>query len=92
MALRMDKHIMVFGKEVVLENTYVRIDTFVGNKEKISINVNMYTEDMSQVIENIPYEFTADYTPDETGLSKNLLEQGYNYLKTLEQYANATDC
>lgn len=77
----------VFGKEVVLNNTYIKIMSFSGDKENITLNVQTFiNEDKKEVIENKCFSFVPDYE------GENLLRQAYEYLKTLEEYADAADC
>lgn len=68
-------------------NAYHRVEvvTLTG-KDKISFHVRSYTaEDKPFFAEQI---VTAPHELDET----NPIKQAYEYLKTLPEYAGATDC
>lgn len=75
-----------------IENAYIRIDTFSGSKSNVKIVVNSYISQESfnsgiGYLEQKIYSFT----PDITDTAKIVLKQGYEYLKTLDEYKAASD-
>lgn len=78
----------VINKEFHIESAYIRIDSFTGNKNIIEITVGIYKDELNQAfIQSKMYSFTP--TIEST---VNFIKQGYEYLKTLPEYATAIDC
>ena len=89
---------MAFIKDVELnngltiKNAYVKIDTVGGCKERIDISVNSYIsqEDFSNKkgsLDKKNYYFVPSVADD----APNYHKQGYEYLKTLSEFATAVD-
>lgn len=79
----------VCGKEVQFENTYIQIVFDSGNKENRDIDVVIYDNSQKQnVIEQKRYHFI----PNIENESVNFIKQGYEHLKTLDEYNDALDC
>lgn len=75
-------------KEFQLENAYCKIDSLNGNKDNIEIKVGIYKNELKQIsVTNKSYTFSPSLES-----ADNFIKQGYEYLKTLEEYANALDC
>jgi hypothetical protein len=75
-----------------IENAYIRIDTFSGSKKSVQIIVNSYISQESfnngiGYLEQNIYTFT----PDVSNTAKLVIKQGYEYIKTLEEYKDAVD-
>jgi hypothetical protein len=73
-------------------NAYVRIDTISGYKGELNISVNSYASQDAFVggkgyLEQKLYNFI----PSVADGSTNFIKQGYEYLKTLDEYKDATD-
>lgn len=80
----------IHGIELV--GAYVRVEYVVGDKENIIITVRTYVSqkmatDGGAFIEEKSYIFP----PNVTAESDNFIKQGYEYLKTLMMYKDATD-
>lgn len=86
-------------KNITLENglvangSYVRIDTVSGYKGGIDLSVNSYVSQAAfnegkAYIDQKMYSFT----PSVDDNSPNFIKQGYEYLKTLDEYQDAIDC
>jgi len=78
---------------LTIENSYMRIDSIAGNKNQLTISVNSYVsqqafQDGKAYLEQKLYSFT----PSVEESSANFIKQGYEYLKTLEEYQDAVDC
>ena len=76
-------------KQFILESTYCKITLLNGNKDNLEIILSIYKDAEKQVIiENKSYFFVPNI---EVG-AENFIKQGYEYLKTLPEYAYAIDC
>ena len=89
MALKLQKATH-FG--IDLAEAYAKIECFNGNKNGIDITVNFYAnadarETNKRPIANSGYSFAFNENS-----KKNIIAQGYEYLKTLEEFAGAEDC
>lgn len=68
---------------------YAMIKSVSGDKNKISLKVVFYADgSKEQTIEYKQYTFT----PSVADGSANFIQQGYEYLKTLPEFADAVDC
>ena len=73
------------GTQRVSFSAYVKVISVLGDKEKMTANVNFKGD---------PQEFTKQYeipVSVESGAS-NFIAQAYAHLKTLPEFAGATDC
>lgn len=70
-----------------LENAYIRIDNLGGNKNKITLDIGIYTQKDGIKIMSDNQEFM----PSVFDISTNFIKQGYEYLKTIDKYKNAVD-
>jgi hypothetical protein len=77
-----------FGNDVVLPKTYCRVSMVVGTKLHLVFDVEMMNETKDQLFITQKYNFAPSV---ELG-SANFIEQAYNHLKTLPDYASAIDC
>lgn len=76
-------------EQVEYPASYVMIKSVNGDKSKISIKVVFYADSSKeQAIEYKQYAFTPSVADD----SANFIQQGYEYLKTLPEFADAVDC
>ncbi len=75
-----------FGLEI--QNAYHRVGRIqIVNKTEMTFSVSAFIDDKA----NLPVEATSHTCPyDLTG--ENALSQAYIYLKTLPEFAGATDC
>ena len=79
----------VIEKQVEYPTSYAMIKNVSGNKSKISLNVVFYADkSKEQIIEHQQYTFT----PSVADGSTNFIQQGYEYLKTLPEFAEALYC
>lgn len=75
-------------KEFVVRDAFCRIDTISGSKDNIEINLGIYKDEATDVlIERNKYHFV----PDIGGGSIDFIKQGYQHLKTLEEFKDAID-
>lgn len=78
---------------LTLSNSYIRIDEQSGTKENINIRTRVY---LSQEAREQGYRWVVEriynFIPSVDDLAPNFIKQGYEYLKTLPEYADAIDC
>jgi len=75
-------------KDFPIEQAYHKIDTLNGSKDNIEIRVGIYKNELKEMqIATRVYSFAPNLVD-----SANFIKQGYEYLKTLPEYANAIDC
>ena len=75
-----------FGEKSIFPDCYIKIESLNGDKSNINLNVSLYNNiDSKRFLKSI----TESFTPT---LDKNFIEQGYEYLKTLDEYSDAVDC
>lgn len=78
----------VITKDICINNAYIAITNCKGNKEEVQITVGIYKDSRKTVpIEVKLYSFI----PNLSTSSENFIKQGYEYLKTLPEYADAID-
>ena len=75
-----------------IQNAYIRIDAINGYKGGLDISVNSYVSQQDFIdgkgyLEQKIYHFL----PDVSGTALNFIKQGYEYLKTLDEYKDAID-
>jgi hypothetical protein len=71
---------------VTIPNCYCRIDSVQGNKSAIIAEVSFQATSSNQAF----YSKAFRFTPDMNG--ENFIKQAYLHLKTLPEFADATDC
>ena len=75
-----------YGVDAVINNCYIKVNSINTTKLFGTALVQFFPNDKSSVIEELPYQFAYDIT------GENPIKQAYEYLKTLPEFANATDC
>ena len=76
-------------KEVSYPSAYIKITRIEGNKDLIKLKVTLYIDvGKNEIITEQFYRFK----PFVADGSTNFIQQGYEYLKTLPEYADAVDC
>jgi hypothetical protein len=86
MALEKNYTLGIAGKQVVFANAYIKVDQQEGTKEKVRFAVNAVTTKDGELIERKVYEFVPNLD------GGNFIAQAYEHLKTLPEFAGATDC
>jgi hypothetical protein len=86
MAIQKTYALKVCGKEVAFENAYCKVNKQEGTKNSVSFDVNFLTAKDGQIIDSKIYQFTPDLS------GSNFIRQAYDHLKTLPEFAGATDC
>jgi|31_taG_2_1085359.scaffolds.fasta_scaffold03429_4 hypothetical protein len=75
-----------FGEFTTFPNAYIRVERVTNTKELCRANVTTYKELAGIPVSADTYEFALDLD------GGNSIKQAYEYLKTLDQFADATDC
>jgi len=76
------------GKEITFENAYIQIIYDNGDKHNRNIQIIIYDNAQKQnVIEQKNYSFI----PNVEDNAPNFIKQGYEYLKTLDEYKGTVD-
>lgn len=88
MALSKSIAVETYGKELEFIGAYHQIVMVKGNKEMMDVTVHAYDDaEKKNFIKQSVYSFV----PSVENNAKNFIAQGYIYLKTLNEFANATD-
>lgn len=76
---------VVSTKPVVvnLQNAYIKVDTVSGSKEQVTATVS------TKIGELVKTKFYT-FVPDMNG--SNYIKQAYEYLKTLPEFQDVSDC
>jgi hypothetical protein len=78
---------------LTVSNAYIRIDSIAGNKDILTISVGSYVSQQAfQEGRACLEQKTYSFTPSLEEGSANFIKQGYEYLKTLDEYQDASDC
>ena len=76
----------IYGKDITFENAYIKITNISGNKELVILTVSIYSDNtQNNLIEIKEYNFI----PNVENSAPNFIKQGYEYLKTLDEYKEA---
>jgi hypothetical protein len=75
-----------YGIDAVVNNCYIKVNSVNTTKLNANAIINFTTIDKLCVIEELSYQFAYDIN------GENPIKQAYEYLKTLPEFANATDC
>lgn len=88
MALQKKYSKTIYGQTLEFEVAYHKINFVSGNKEGINIQVITYADNMKEyVVQEKGYLFK----PSVKNGAYDFIKQGYEYLKTLEEYSGAID-
>ena len=83
--MSMDSAQEIYEREIIIKDAYGKITCVSGDKTGIEITLTLSGKE-EQVIRR--YAFV----PSVADNSENFIKQGYEYLKTLPEFANAVDC
>jgi 5-methylthioribose kinase len=75
-----------FGEEVLLKDAYIKVDEIKGGKLGLIITVRSYKNDRSIVLKQNEFSFVPSMS------TVNFISQAYDHIKTLPEFAGATDC
>ena len=75
-----------FGIDTVLQDCYCKVTQVTGNKMMVSASVDVMNADQGTTY----FSQTFAFAPNMGG--GNFIQQTYQHLKTLPEFAGATDC
>ena len=75
-----------FGDDVVFDAAYIKVEKIYGDKNQIRCDVVFLKRENDIAVWNNSYFFEPSLNGD------NFICQAYKYLKTLPEFAGATDC
>lgn len=82
-----DGFFIQYGEELVTTGAlYIKVTNVAGTKETLSASVSFTDNQLGSLVAHKQYEFPLDLE------GSNPIRQAYEYLKTLPEFANATDC
>lgn len=82
-----DGFFIQYGEEsVTTDPLYIKVVNVAGTKETLSASVSFTNNQSGDVVAYKQYEFPLDLE------GSNPIRQAYEYLKTLPEFADATDC
>ena len=77
-------------KGIQVTNAYIRVINFAGNKTTLGFTAGMYgpigENGERQLLDSVQWQCTHNVAGD------NPIKQAYQFLKTLPEFSNATDC
>jgi hypothetical protein len=86
MALKKTIELTLYGEKIFLQNAYIKVDRVSGNKTQVELKYVVYSKKDGEIVE----EKFAYFSPNMDG--ENFVKQAYEHLKTLPEFAGATDC
>ena len=75
-----------FQEFSIFEDAYLKVTSFSGSKETVSFDLSAFKEKGGVLLQKQDYVFAIDLE------GSNPIKQAYEYLKTLPELADATDC
>jgi hypothetical protein len=75
-----------FGEDSLFPNAYIRVMQVSGTKRNCNAVVHFCKSADSNVLQFKEYSFNVDLD------GGNFIKQAYDYLKTLPEFAGASDC
>ena len=75
-----------FGEQVSFDETYIRVEDVGGTKHNVAVTANIYKANGGPFL----FLFRTNFAPNMDG--DNFIKQAYEHLKTLPEFAGATDC
>lgn len=77
---------------IKLENAYGKIATISGGKSHLSMELKFYVDyEASLSKEPVKTDYIS-FIPSTDDSAPNFIRQGYEYIKTLQEYNDVTDC
>lgn len=86
MALSLDFKTQAFGQDIILKDSYVRVNSVYWDKHQATSIVQICDNENKSILNNVSYSFV----PSMDG--GNFVKQTYEFLKTLPEFADAIDC
>jgi hypothetical protein len=86
MALKATIAVPAYGTQVTLPDMYVRVSSVSGTKSLVSMSVTLSADAQAISVHSMGFTFVPDLA------GPNFIAQAYLHLKTLPEFAGATDC
>jgi hypothetical protein len=86
MALSKNLSINAYGTTITIENAYAKVIGINGNKQSIEVKYAFFTKADGEFVKS----GSSVFVPFLNG--NNFIAQAYEHLKTLPEFADATDC
>lgn len=88
MALKKQIIKSIYGKNLIFDNAYIQIVKVFGDKENIDLTVSIYDNSAKLNLLDIKY---FNFKPSVEEDSCNFIKQGYEYLKTLDEFLDCVN-
>jgi hypothetical protein len=85
MALSKKITVNTHGATVEFPSAYCKVISIIGTKETMTATMSTLSEKDGELIQSTSFQFVPDLE------GKNFIAQAYEYLKTLPEFADATD-
>ena len=86
MALQKTHVVNFHGKDLVFQNCYFKVSHLAGSKSSLTASVDAMSSKDGSTISRTEFRFTPSMG------ASNFIAQAYEHLKTLPDFAGATDC
>jgi hypothetical protein len=77
-----------FGEKSLIDNCYIKVEAVRVSKARCFATVGFFKENRKWLLVTNEIAFDGDFS----GKSENNIKQAYEHLKTLPEFAGATDC
>ena len=75
-----------FGIEITFDDAYIKVIHIHGTKDLLTAHVGVYVKKDERQLDSKTFEFPLVLD------GNNFIAQAYDHLKTLPEFAGATDC
>jgi hypothetical protein len=75
-----------FQEFSIFEDAYLKVTSFSGSKEAVSFALSIFKKKDGVLLQKQEYVYAIDLE------GPNLIKQAYQFLKTLPEFSDATDC
>ena len=89
MALQANVTLNAYGQDVVVPDVHVKVGNVKGNKSSCTFNVWFFKSEGGELSQFHEKEYW--FVPSVEAGSDNFIKQAYDHLKTLSEFAGATD-
>ena len=86
MALSKNIAVKAFGRTLNFDDAYIKVSNLTGSKDQVDAKICSFSAKNGELLET-QY---ARFVPNMDG--GNFIKQAYEHLKTLPEFAGATDC
>lgn len=76
------------GEQTIVENAYIKVDQVIFNKHQSFGVIQFKKSKDGNVMQINNFQFVSNVGQN----AKDAIAQGYEYLKTMPEFSDATDC